>query len=148
MSEPLRSPRGCTNFKLHQLLRSVARQYDAELAKAGLKGTQFSLLSHIDAMGPVMPKELALRMRMDASTLTRNLRVLIDEGWVVQARGPDARSRLVELTDAGRAKRAEAKPHWKRAQLALNNRLGPERVAALHALMDESIEMLGEAVEV
>lgn len=137
-------PRGCTNFKLHQLLRSVARQYDAELAKAGLKGTQYSLLSHIDAFGPVMPKTLAQKMRMDASTLTRNLKVLIDEGWVVQLRGTDARSRLVELTPAGQAKRELAKPYWKRAQTQLNDRLGPERVAALHLLMDDAIERLGE----
>ena len=46
---------GCTNFKLRQLLRRVSQQYDAELAKAGLKTTQYSLLSHVLKLGPIRP---------------------------------------------------------------------------------------------
>ena len=56
--------------------------------------------------------------------------------------GADGRSRLVEITEAGRAKRAEAKSLWKAAQLALNRVLGEARVAALHALIDESMALL------
>jgi DNA-binding MarR family transcriptional regulator len=130
-------PQGCTNFKLRQLLRSVSRLYDAEIAPAGLKTTQYSLLSHVLALGPIAPSALADRMGMDASTLTRNLRPLIDKGWVLQGPGADARSRLVTITPAGTAKQAEARQHWKRAQLALNQRLGAARVAQLHALMDD-----------
>jgi hypothetical protein len=51
-------PQGCTNFKLRQLLRTVSRHYDAELAHAGLKGTQFSLLSHVVKLGPLQPQAL------------------------------------------------------------------------------------------
>ncbi len=127
---------GCTNFKLRQLLRSVARLYDAQLAKTGLKSTQYSLLSHVAALGPVAPKALAARMGMDASTLTRNLRALIDQGWCEQGPGADARSRSITTTPAGRAKHAEAKAHWKRAQLSLNRRLGDDQVAALHAMIE------------
>ena len=36
---------GCTNFKLRQLMRRVAHHYDLEMAGAGLKTTQYSLLS-------------------------------------------------------------------------------------------------------
>ena len=51
-------PQGCTNFKLRQLLRTVSRHYDAELARAGLKGTQFSLLSHVVKLGPCSRRRL------------------------------------------------------------------------------------------
>ena len=81
-------------------------------------------------------------MRLDASTLTRNLQPLIAQGWLRQGPGDDARSRLVEATEAGRAKRTEAQRAWKQAQLALNARLGSERVAALHALLEECIARL------
>jgi DNA-binding MarR family transcriptional regulator len=147
MADAVVQPRGCTNFKLRQLLRAVARIYDAEFAQAGLKGTQFSLLSNVIEQAPVQPAELARSMGLDASTLTRNLRVLIEQGWIVQGPGADARSRLVTPTDAGRAKQLEARRHWKRAQLALHQRLGPERVAALHALIDDGLALLddGEA---
>jgi DNA-binding MarR family transcriptional regulator len=136
------APRGCTNFKLRQLLRVVGRLYDVELAKAGLKTTQFSLLSHLTVTGPVQPGELALRMDMDASTLTRNLRVLTEQGWAVQGPGVDARSRLIEITAAGRQKVSQAKRHWKSAQLTVNARLGAPQVSALHRLIDIGLEQL------
>jgi len=142
---PSTRPRGCTNFKLRQLLRVVARRYDEQLAQVGLKGTQFSLLSYLVAAGPAMPSRIAADMGLDASTLTRNLAVLVDLGWVQVAPGDDARSRRVSITKAGRAKRAEALPHWKSAQLALNDCLGEADVAALHALIDRSFTRLTEA---
>lgn len=137
MERDTAQPQGCTNFKLRQLLRSVSRLYDAEMAHAGLKTTQFSLLSHVLTLGPIAPSVLAERMGMDASTLTRNLRPLVDKGWVLQGPGADARSRLITITPSGIAKQAEARQHWKRAQLALNARLGTAQVARLHQLMDD-----------
>jgi DNA-binding MarR family transcriptional regulator len=143
MNAPVK-PKGCTNFKLRQLSRVVTRHYDAFVAASGLKNTQYSLLSHVVLLGPIRPSELAQRMRMDASTLTRNLKPLVVQGWVRLGPGQDARSRQVEATAAGRAKREEAQRAWKQAQLALNARLGSERVVALHALLDDCIERLDD----
>lgn len=137
-------PRGCTNLKLRQLMRRVAQLYDAEMAKTGLRTTQYSLLSHVVNLGPLRPGELARAMKMDASTLTRNLRPLVDAGWVVQGAGADARSRLVEATPAGRIKRQEAQRRWRVAQESLNERLGSDRVVALHALLDECQDLLAD----
>lgn len=141
MSEAVK-PQGCTNLKLRQLGRAVTRHYDAYVAPTGLKNSQYSLLSHVVALGPVRPGELAARMRLDASTLTRNLQPLVAAGWVEQGPGEDARSRSVTATAAGRAKRSEAQRAWKQAQLALNARLGDARVAALHALLDDCLALL------
>jgi DNA-binding MarR family transcriptional regulator len=133
---------GCTNIKLRQLMRRVARHYDAEVGKTGLKGTQYSLLSYVVKLGPIRPADLALQMRITASTLSRNLRPLIAAGWLTLDAGVDARSRLVSATTAGREKRQEAQRRWKVAQEGINQILGPRRVAALHALMDEAMELL------
>lgn len=135
-------PQGCTNLKLRQLSRAVTRHYDAYVAPLGLKNTQYSLLSHVVKLGPIRPGDLAQHMRLDASTLTRNLQPLAAQGWLTLSPGDDARSRLVEATDAGRAKRTEAQRAWKQAQLALNERLGAVRVAALHAQIDECLDLL------
>lgn len=135
--------RGCTNFKLRQITRAVTRRYDAAVAGAGLKTTQYSLLSHIAALGPVRPSDLAAHMNLELSTLSRNLQPLVAQGWVLLGPGPDARTRLVSLTDAGRAKRTEAQRLWKQAQLQLNETLGEARVAQLHQLIEESLALLG-----
>jgi DNA-binding MarR family transcriptional regulator len=137
-------PQGCTNLKLRQLMRRVAQLYDAEVGKTGLRGTQYSLLSYVARLGPLRPVDLAREMKIDASTLTRNLRPLIDAGLVRQDAGPDARSRFVSATDAGREKRQEAQRRWKVAQEGLNQKLGAHRVVALHALLDECQELLAD----
>ena len=129
-------PRGCTNFKLRQLSRAITRHYDAYVAGSGLKITQYSLLSIVVHEGPIQPVELARQMKLDASTLTRNLQPLLAQGWLEMGPGADARSRSIVATDAGRAKHTEAHRAWKQAQLALNAQLGDARVVRLHELID------------
>jgi DNA-binding MarR family transcriptional regulator len=143
VNDPVK-PRGCTNLKLRQLDRVVTRHYDAYIAASGLKNTQYALLSSVVLLGPIRPSDLARRMRLEASTVTRNLQPLVTQRWLRLGPGEDARSRLVEATADGRAKRAEAQHAWKQAQLALNARLGTKRVAALHALVDDCIERLAD----
>jgi DNA-binding MarR family transcriptional regulator len=144
METPVK-PQGCTNLKLRQLDRVVTRHYDAHLGATGLKNTQYSLLSHVVALGPIRPSDLAQRMGLDASTLTRNLQPLVLQGWLRLGPGGDARSRLVEATKEGQAKRLEAQRAWKRAQLALNARLGAKQVATLHALIERCMEDLTQS---
>lgn len=136
------TPQGCTNLRLRQLMRRVSQHYDAEMARAGLKTTQYSLLTHVVKIGPIRPGDLARAMKMEPSTLTRNLKPLVDAGWVEVSAGSDGRSRLVSITQAGRDKRAEAQRRWKVAQESLNQLLGAQRVLALHALIDDSMALL------
>jgi DNA-binding MarR family transcriptional regulator len=141
--DTLTKPRGCTSFKVRQLSRRLSQFYDAEVSKSGLKTTQYSLLSSLARLGPSRPVDLAGELKMTASTLSRNLQPLIAAGWISLGAGADARSRLVELTEAGEAKRKEAQTHWKTAQQNINALLGVERVLALHLLVDEAMALLG-----
>lgn len=136
-------PQGCTSFKVRQFMRRVSQHYDAELAHSGLKTTQYSLLSHVLKLGPLRPVDLAAAMKMTASTLSRNLQPLVAAGWLSLVAGDDARSRLVQITPEGIAKRREGQKHWKAAQQRLNAQLGLERVLALHALIDDSMQLMG-----
>ncbi|RTL47066.1 MAG: MarR family transcriptional regulator [Burkholderiales bacterium] len=141
------APKGCSSLKLRQLSRRVSQLFDAEVGSAGLKTTQYSLLSHVVRLAPVRPGELAAVMEMDASTLTRNLQPLIAQGWVEVGPGDDGRSRLVAATPAGRAMHGQARRAWQRAQQGFNDRMGAERVARLHAVIDECLDLLHEAAE-
>lgn len=138
-------PQACTNARLRQLTRLVTCHYEQHVSAAGIKNAQLALLSQVIALGPIRPGDLAKRMNMDESTLTRNMQPLAAKGWVVVGRGSDARSRLIHITEAGRAKRAQGQRHWKQAQLALNARLGLQCVADLHALLDDCTQRLRDA---
>ena len=139
---PALSPQGCSSQKVRVLSRRISQHFDHIVASSGLKTTQYSLLTAIVRFGPLRPGDLARTMRVDASTLTRNLQPLIAAGWAVLGRGDDERSRLVAATDAGREKRAEAQRAWKRAQLAFNERVGAAAVARLHAAVEECMAQL------
>jgi len=138
-------PKGCTSFRLRSMSRLVSRHYDGYLAASGLKVTQYSLLSHLVKLSPIRPVDLAGKMGLDASTLTRNLKPLMLAGYVAQGEGADARSRLVTITDSGRDKHAQAHAQWKAAQSSLNALMGTERVVALHALLDDMVDVFSQA---
>ena len=147
IAAPVVSPKGCSSYKLRQLSRRVSQHFDHFVGPSGLKTTQYSMLSHLARLEPVRPGDLAAEMEMDASTLTRNLQPLMRQGWVEVGPGDDGRSRLVTLTDAGRAKRAETQRDWKRAQVEFNALVGERRVIQLHALIDECLALMNEPAD-
>src|SRR5262249_58169002 len=89
---------GCTCFRVRQAARRVTQLYDHFLAGAGLRITQYSLLANLRQAGPLTMTELARRMAMDRTTLTRNLRPLQRHGYVAVTVGEDRRRRLLALT--------------------------------------------------
>ncbi|HSD52908.1 MAG TPA: MarR family winged helix-turn-helix transcriptional regulator [Burkholderiales bacterium] len=130
---------GCTCDRLRKLTRRITQHYDARLAPAGLRVTQYSLLAKVGRSGPVAMSALAELLEMDRTTLTRNLKPLADSGLVVVSTGRDARARVVTMTPAGHAAFSAAREHWRRAQDEVNRALGAEQVAALHGALENSL---------
>jgi DNA-binding MarR family transcriptional regulator len=133
------APAGCTCFKLRSLSRLVTQLYDRTLAPSGLTVTQYSLLAHARwpqrGKGPTVT-ELSQRLHTDRTTLTRNLRPLVDAGLVEVAGGSDARSKAVVVTAAGEAAYQAARPLWKQAQAQMRETAGEAPLAALHESID------------
>jgi DNA-binding MarR family transcriptional regulator len=144
-SKPAAPVRGCTCLRLRKLGRRVTQHYDAHLAAAGLRITQFSVLSILEHADGLSVSELAERLEMDRTTLSRNLGPLEAAGWVETGARRDARSRALRITATGRETWARAKPLWRRAQDELNQALGLEQVAQLHALLDDSLARFHQA---
>ena len=58
----------------------------------------------LDSLGPVSANCLAQALRLDASTVTRQISALVGEGLAERQKNPaDGRSSTIVLTDAGRA---------------------------------------------
>ena len=136
MATNLSNPVNCTSFRTKQLDRYIARFYDIELSAADLKTTQYTLLTHVLHRGPISTGELALRLGIKASTLTRNMQILIANDFISPATGQDARVRLVSITRAGKTAQARAHGHWAVAQQKLTDLLGTDTVESLHQLID------------
>jgi DNA-binding MarR family transcriptional regulator len=119
--KPAAAPSLCN--ALRQASRAVSRQYDEELRGMGLRATQYSLLCHLRDAGEVRQRDLGGLTSLDETTLTRNLRPLIDSGWAAIGTGKDRREKLVRLTEAGAATLRQARPAWGRAQERMRSRL-------------------------
>jgi DNA-binding MarR family transcriptional regulator len=74
--------------------------------------------------GPTAINQLADRLVMDRTTLTRNLRLLTGHGWVRINSGEDRRTRIVALTAAGEGALMRALPLWKQAQAHMVGGMG------------------------
>ena len=144
---------GCTCFRVRRLARRVTQIYDRVLAPSGIRVTQFSLLSVLARsraeaganQGAMAIGPLAAVLDMDRTTLTRNLKPLIDAGLVslVQSKR-DTRQREASLTAKGCRRYEDAKKLWRRAQDEMNRTLGMAQVASLHKLFDGLLETLNE----
>jgi DNA-binding MarR family transcriptional regulator len=122
----------CNCFASRKAARLVTKLYEDHLARVGLTSTQFSMLVYVDEIGAVSMKDLALTLAMERTSVVRALQPLERDGFVVI--GPDqedARRNVVRLTQAGRAKLAEAVPVWQQAQAEFESRVGAGMAAQL-----------------
>lgn len=129
----------CTSYKVRKLMRELSRHYDTELSHVGLKTTQYALLNTVYKVGTIRPTELSNMMRLDNSTLTRNIQVMVSHGFLALEKGQDERSREISITDLGREKRNEAYVYWENAQQKMNHLMGHDKVQALHTLINEAL---------
>jgi DNA-binding MarR family transcriptional regulator len=93
------------NVLLQMFRTSIAVR---ELMLVAVKGTgitsaQYAVLGTIAAFRSISPTELAARLRVPPTTISRHVAELVDAGLAVRAPNPsDRRSYLLELTDEGR----------------------------------------------
>jgi len=137
LSRPINSG-VCNCTAMRKASRRVSQMYDAALAPAGLKTTQFAILSEIDrrADDPPTMREMADAMVMDRSTLGQNLRPLERDRLVAwEPSDADRRRKLVVLTEKGRAKRIQARSLWRAAQERFERTVGAAEAATLRDIL-------------
>jgi DNA-binding MarR family transcriptional regulator len=129
----------CTCAALRRTARRLTQAYDRVLKPSGLRLTQYSVLANLSRTGGLSITDLARRLAMDRTTLTRNLRPLDAAGWLRISAGPDRRSRAVEITEAGRRVCERAKPLWQEAESAFRKTMGREQAATLRRMLDAAM---------
>ncbi len=134
----------CTCASLRRATRLVTQQYDAALRPAGLRATQFTILSVLVNRGQIKQSDLANVLGMEGTTLTRNLKPLLKNDWIRIDRGDDQRVRLISVTKQGRHVRQEAMPMWQQVQSRFVNELGQGQWSALLGALSSAAEIAEE----
>jgi DNA-binding MarR family transcriptional regulator len=121
----------CIGFRARRLMRVVSRLYDEALRDSELTVAQLSLLAAIELQGPVQPGELAQAMDLEKSTLSRNVKLMVERGLLRISEGETGRAQTLELTAL-----IAALPAWEQAQQQAGALLGPDAAKVLDRLFE------------
>ncbi len=131
----------CACFNTRKAARVITQLFDATFKPTGLRGTQFTVLVGISIGEKVTVSQLARRLVMDRTTLTRDLKPLEKKGLVRILEGDDRRTRLLELTPRGREVLAKTLPLWEKAQKRVLDELGDKRWGTMLGNLSAIISM-------
>ncbi|WP_043733030.1 MarR family winged helix-turn-helix transcriptional regulator [Streptomyces zinciresistens] len=124
-------------------LSTRARQHDRLMALAGvpLDRAAVALLRHIAECEPLRPGELAQRLGVEASHVTRTVQQLDRSGHVRRVPDPrDGRAQRIELTHAGRSAVARIRDVGVRGMQAALTGWTPEELEHLASLFHRMVD--------
>lgn len=130
----------CSATAMRKASRRLTQLYDDALGPAGIRSTQFAILTELDrrAKAPPTMRELANALVMDRSALGHNLRPLERDDFIeLRESDEDRRRRYVALTPQGKSKLKEAKRLWQIAQDRFNDVFGKSAATELRAALLE-----------
>lgn len=128
----------CSNFR--KVTRKLTQLYDDALTDLDIRSTQLIVLIYIRIHGPTATAALARELLMERSTLSRNLRPLIEKGLVTCHKTPTGRVQSVDISQAGMQLILDAVPHWQKAQQQVLDSLGQKRWEKILGDLDRVIE--------
>ena len=106
-----KSPGICNCTNMRRASRAITQFYDKFLMPSGLKVTQYSLLNHLKRLGPLTMNELSQAIRLERTTLVRNLKPQTNQ---------------VNITESGLQALTKALPYWTQAQAAIDSLFSDE----------------------
>lgn len=123
---------GCGRVRL--VARVVSGIYDTALKECGIKGGQLTTLALLAYRSGIARADVHRHLAMDRSTVSRNLKVMRERGWIEARLNPRTGERIVEVTDLGRRLLRDALPAWRAAQEETRHVLGAEGFQAIERL--------------
>jgi len=131
--------RECLCLASRRAARGITRAFDRLLRPHGLRITQFTILVMLMLRGPLAIGDLAEKLGIERTTLSRNLARIEALSWVRIRPGRDARSRTVSVTAKGRAVVAASVDAWRKAQKSVSAAIGTAGIDALRVLSRSNI---------
>ena len=120
----------CLAVRVRTLNRAITLLYDEALRPHGLRVGQLNLLVAIAKMGSPTAGDLSRVLRMEKSTLSRDLELLHRHGWLDRLEST-GRARPLRLSGAGQALLEGVVPAWSTAQDRARRLIGDEAANAI-----------------
>lgn len=129
------SPCNCVNMR--RASRAVTQFYDEVLKPSGLTVAQLALLRNLEIVEQTTISQLAKIMRIDRTTLNRNMKPLADAGLITINPGKDSRTREIMLTETGKDAVVLGWSLWGEAQKSIKEYMGKEDLDKLIQLLSK-----------
>lgn len=129
--------RNCLLTRTRRIARVITGIYDEEYRSFGINAPQVSLLVMISRLESASRAEIGRQNHQDRSTLTRNLQLMLSNGWIEEvAHEEGGRKRAIVLTKAGKKLLNDVAPAWRAAQRRGKALLGESGAAAIKSIAD------------
>jgi DNA-binding MarR family transcriptional regulator len=115
----------CLCATVRRTARLLTRRYEEALKPAGVTVSQYELMNVVRATQPVEQTRLVKIMETDQTTMSRNMRLLVEAGWLeAGADERDGRRRNYKVSSAGIKALQEARHCWHEVHEQMENELG------------------------
>lgn len=121
----------CHCVNLRRASRSLTEYYDSALKPYGLTVCQYSIMRNIQRIEPCSVTELSSVIRLDRTTLVRNLKSLIQKGLISDETPKSRRARILQLSPKGTEFLITAVSAWEKAQNEIEEYIGLKNIEQL-----------------
>ena len=133
----------CLAVRIRLLNRTVTNIFDEALRPLSVKVSQLNVLMVVAKLGPISPGDVARRLNMEKSTLSRNVDRMRNHDWLKVSDGDSGRKQILELGTAGRKLIEKSLPFWKQAQVQTEALLGQQGARSIHRAANTVWAQLG-----
>lgn len=130
-------PETCPAYQARATARAITRYYNACFRPYELTAEQFSLLVGIGGGVSETVAGLASKAGVDATTLSRNIRIMESRGVIESTGGRGRRGKQLSLTAQGWALLTSVIPVWQSAREELSRKMGSEQLSLTTTMMKD-----------
>src|SRR4051812_27111881 len=124
----------CIAVRVRLINRVVTGLYDEALRPHGLKVSQANVLVTVARLGEARPVEICRLLKLEKSTLSRDVEVMKREGWLESDPPDGGRNQVLRVTHTGMKLLAAARPAWEAAQVEARRQIGDPGVNSLNQI--------------
>jgi DNA-binding MarR family transcriptional regulator len=126
--------RECLAVRVRLINRVISALYDEALRPFGIRISQANILAAVAHMGEARPADATRILRLEKSTLSRDVELMKQKGWLESDPPAGGRNQTIRLTPQGKALLGRVQPSWEKAQAEAQVLIGEDGEVALRRM--------------
>jgi DNA-binding MarR family transcriptional regulator len=124
----------CIAVRVRLINRVISALYDEALRPFGLRISQVNILVAVAHLVEARPAEVSRILRIEKSTLSRDVEIMRRKGWLVSDPPAGGRNQTLRVTPEGKKLLGRITPSWAKAQAEARSLIGADGEGAVRLL--------------